>query len=357
MIARMRASPLSENAPSLEARLAQLDAQLREFETALRAHQQSHARARAIEIELAAVVERGAAILRDLASLGDQVRSAADTATREALATSTARMQAFEQRGSRLLDAYANAVRAAQQAVARAEARIDAFDERVGQELAKAGRDVREAAILLRERASTEPDTHDVRAGRGHAGRLIPALLAAVLLLAGFAGYNWLARTLRDASARAAAAERQAHDTRREANQQIASLERTAQEASREALATAARAERMINVLAAPDVRRTPLSGQRHARAASGQALWSSRGVVITGTHLPVLAATDTYQVWLVTPRGSISLGVLAPDTNGAISGAYDLPAESAGAVRGFMVTREPVGGSAHPARTVVLAS
>ena len=73
-----------------------------------------------------------------------------------------------------------------------------------------------------------------------------------MLFLAGLAAYNWATRTFRDASARADAAEREAHATRREANQQIATLERSAQQASSEALSMAARAERTIHVLPRP---------------------------------------------------------------------------------------------------------
>ena len=186
------------------------------FEAAIRSQQQSHSRIHELELELTAVVTRGAAIVRDLGAVGGQVRQAAETATRDASTEWTARLREFEQRGARVLDAYANAVRAAQQAVARAEARIEAFDERVGRELAQAGREIREAAELLRERAqdarSSESEEVPVRRGRW----LIPALLAA-LLLTGCGAYSWLMRTLNDASARAVAAERQANEARQDA--------------------------------------------------------------------------------------------------------------------------------------------
>jgi anti-sigma-K factor RskA len=354
----MRASPSLRDESSLEMQLARLEAQLREFEAALRAQQQRHGHVRTLEADLAGVVDRGAALVRELSGIRDELRQTVEAATRGALAASGARLEEFERRAARILDAYATAVRAAQQAVARAEARIDAFDERVGRELAQAGREIREAATLLRERG-TELAVSPVADGPvPHARRLIPALLAAALLLGALAAYAWVARTVRDASARADAAERQAHETQREAKQQIASIERSAQQASRDALSSAARAERMVSVLAAPDARRTVLFGQPRAVSASGQALWSpSRGVVATATGLPSLAATDTYQVWLVTPRGSISLGFLAPDAAGRATDTFDLPPDIAGSIRGFMVTREPTGGSARPSRTVVLAS
>ena len=52
----MRSEPLNRVEPSLEERLAQLDQQLRTFETSLRTQQQSHVRARDLELELASVV-------------------------------------------------------------------------------------------------------------------------------------------------------------------------------------------------------------------------------------------------------------------------------------------------------------
>ena len=350
----MRRSPRSVDDPSLEGRLGALDAQIRDFEAALKAQQHRQGHVRSLELELAALVKQGAAVVGELEDLRNRVRETADAAVREELTIPAARLQEFEQRAVRILDAYGTAVRAAQQAVARAEARIDAFDERVGRELAQAAREIRDAAALLRA-AERPPDT-PIRGSR--ARRLVPALLAAMLFLAGLLVYNWVARTLRDASARADAAEREAHATRREANQQIATLERSGQQASREALSIAARAERTTDVLAAPDVRRTVMLGQRTAADAVGQAIWSpSRGVVVTGTRLPALSAAEVYQVWLVMPRRVAALGLVTPDAEGRVSGVFDLPPEAAGSVRGFMVTREPAGGSPRPAGRVVLAS
>src|SRR5687768_756021 len=187
----MRRSPRPVDDPSLEGRLGALDAQIRDFEAALKAQQHRQGHVRSLELELAALVKRGAAVVGELEDLRNRVRETADATVRDELTVPAARLQEFEQRAARILDAYGTAVRAAQQAVARAEARIDAFDERVGRELARAGRDVREAAVLLRERSSHDPDTTDAHAAGGHARRLIPAVLAAVLLLAGLAGYNW----------------------------------------------------------------------------------------------------------------------------------------------------------------------
>ena len=341
------------NRPSLEARLAELDAQLREFESALTAQHHSQGRARSLELELAAIVERGASAVRDLASIRDRMEATARAAAREAAEGATQHVAEFEARAAKLLDAYSAAVKAANQAVARAEARIDAFDERVGHELAGAAREIRDAASLLRDRPAAAASALAPSRTR----RLVPALLAALLLLAGFIAYNSVARALRDASARAEAAEREAAATRRDANQHIATIERSAQQASGDALAAATRAERVMHVLAAPDTRRSPLQGHA-APAASGQVLWSAtRGAVLSASALPALAAEETYQAWLVTARGSVSLGMLRPDPQGTASAAFEMPPSLPGPIRGFMVTREPAGGSPRPSRLVVLAT
>lgn len=349
----MRPFPVKRDEPSLEERLSELDAQLRTFEASLRSQQQSHSRARGLELALADVVERGAAIVRDLTAIRDDVRRVAGNTAREAATPAADQLRAFEERGRRLLDAYADAVRAAQQAVARAEARIDAFDERVARELAQAGKEIREAAELLRQASTKDTTSNGVATVR----RFFPAILAAALLMLGFAGYTWLTRAVRDASTRAESAERQASDVRREATRHIASVERTTEQASEDALRRAVQAERMASIAAAPDARRMAMRGYGMAVGAAGQALWSpSLGLAITGSRLPALSEAEAYQVWVVTAGTSVSLGVLAPDRSGRISGVFDLPPglRSPG---GFMITRERGGGAPRPSPAVVLAT
>jgi hypothetical protein len=351
----MPSSPKHRDEPSLEDRLGQLDEQLRNFEASLKTQQQNHVRVRELELELAGVVERGRMVVGELTRIGDQMRQAAETAKRETLAESAARTEEFEQQRGRLLEAYDTAIREAQQVVERAEARITAFDEKVARELAQAGHEIREAATILKDDSSKRADNVTVAA---RSRRLLPALLAAALILGAVGAYSWLARMLRDASSRAAAAERQAHEVQREANQQIASIERAAQQANAEGLAAAARAERSLAVLAAPDLQRMRMTGWRNGKDSSGQAVWSaSRGVVIIATQLPTLAPAETYQVWLVTQGDSVSLGTVSPDARGRVNAFFDLPAGFDGTLRGFMLSREPRGGSPRPSRTVVLAS
>ena len=181
--------------------------------------------------------------------------------------------------------------------------------------------------------------------------------MAAALLILVVLSYSWLARMLRDASARAESAERYAAQIRREGDQQIASIERKAAQVSDAALRRATQAERIAAIVAAPDARRMSMRGYGRAVGASGQALWSSsRGVVIDGSQLPVLSDRETYQVWLVTPEHSVSLGLLAPDSAGRINGVFELP-PGLPSPKGFMITREPAGGATRPSAAVVLAT
>jgi hypothetical protein len=349
----LRASRLTRNEPSLQERLSELDAQLRNFEASLRSQQQGHSRIRALEVELASVIDRGAALVRDLAAIRDDVQRVAESAAREAASPAADQLRAFEERGRRLLDAYAEAIRAAQQAVARAEARIDAFDERVGRELADAGREIREAAELLRSGSTTQAATAPATA----ASRFVPALFAAALLILAIASYNWVTRRVGDASARADSAERQAADVRREAERRIASIERKSSEVSQDALTRAVRAERAATIVGARDVQRLPMRGYGTAADASGQALWSpTRGLSVMGGQLPLLSNGETYQLWLVTAADSVSLGLLAPDASGRINGVFDLPPRVR-SFKGLMITRERAGGAQRPSAAVVLAT
>lgn len=328
----MRASIAKRDDRSLQERLGELDAQLRSFEASLRAHQHNHSRLRELEVDLAEVLEQAASVVHDLSAIRDEVRRAAESVARDAATPAANHLKTFEERGARLLDAYAEAVRAAQQAVARAEARIEAIDQRIARELV--------------------PADKESRVGR----RLGPALAAAALLILGVAGYLLMTRSVREASGRAATAEREAADVRREANERIASVERKLAQVSDDMLTRAAHAERMASILAARDARRMPMRGYGKARGASGEALWnSSRGLVITGSGLPVLSDREVYQVWFVSATGSVSLGVLTPDRSGHLTGVFDLPGTLS--PTGFMITREVAGGAKRPSAAVVLAT
>lgn len=222
---------------------------------------------------------------------------------------------------------------------------------------------VREALAVMRSHgAQPEPTAvaaldppHERASGRYLVATII-LLLVAVATLA-VLGYRF--RTELEAmETRTAAAEERTSQLTRLLDTQIKGSEQTLQRLSAEALTTAARAERLANVLAAPDVRTYPLRGQRTAAAAEGQVFFSpSRGVVLTASRLPPTQADQVYQVWVTTTRGPISLGFASPDALGRASAAHDISPDVSDTVIGFMLSLEPTGGNVKPAGPIVLTS
>jgi hypothetical protein len=118
--------------------------------------------------------------------------------------------------------------------------------------------------------------------------------------------------------------------------------------------AMANRAQRMADVLAAPDLLRFSLSG---ADGASGQAMVSrSRGFVVRGSLLPSPPANGSYQAWLLTRTTAVKVGPLAAEPDGTFTLAQPMPAVPR-AIVGVMVTEEPVNGGDAPSRTTILTS
>lgn len=227
---------------------------------------------------------------------------------------------------------------------------------------------VGEALALLRARIPPEPGTAALDEPEPrlahvpvlHSRGAAIALLTALVALAGLSLYtrSSLGRELRETTARAAAAEERVTQLQQLVEQENRNTSQTVQRLSAEALASAARAERLANVLAAADVRSYPMRGQRTAAAAEGQVFFSpSRGIALTASKLPATSSQQVYQVWLVTTRGPIGLGFVSPDTQGRAGAAFDSPPELSGHVIGFMLSLEPTGGEGKPTGPIVLAS
>ena len=114
------------------------------------------------------------------------------------------------------------------------------------------------------------------------------------------------------------------------------------------------RAQRVAEVLAAPDLLRFNLWG---AGGASGQALVSrSRGFVVSGSQLPTPPANGTHQAWLLTRTTAVKMGSLAAEPDGTVRLAQEMPAVPR-AIVGVMVTEEPVKGGDRPSVARVLTS
>lgn len=227
---------------------------------------------------------------------------------------------------------------------------------------------VSEALVLLRSQASRQPDASAIAQPQpsaatptlGYTRGTTVALFVALAALTAFSAYTFWAFSveLRDTTARAAAAEERFTRLQQRVDTETREAGRMMQRLIADATTSATRAERLANVLAAADVQAYPMRGQRTAAAADGQMYSSaSRGVALSGAKLPPLSANQTYQVWLVTTRGSIGLGFVAPDAQGRVSAAFDTPADLPGNVTGFMLSLEPTGGNAKPTGPIVLAS
>jgi hypothetical protein len=184
--------------------------------------------------------------------------------------------------------------------------------------------------------------------------------LAVLLLALGFAAAGgfawWLQRQATAAATRAAAAERQSQLATEAANQRIEIARTDAARQISQARESAARAQVVSDVLAAPDLVRVLLSGGDETTGKyAGQLLWSrSRGLVFSSSRLPP-PSSGTYQLWLTTATQPVSVRIFAPDVAGSVTIATDDPPRPP-AVTGAMVTLEPVGGSPSPTGPTFLA-
>jgi hypothetical protein len=184
---------------------------------------------------------------------------------------------------------------------------------------------------------------------------------AAVVLAAGTLlafGLAWQSqRQARQASARASEVERQSRLAQESATEQLAVSRKAAEKDISQARAAAAAAQTIATVLAAPDLIRYNLAGQGAGAPVSAQLLWSrSRGMVFTGSRLPVPASNTTYQLWLLTAGEPVSAATFVPDEAGRVTLALDTPPRVPRPVISVSVTIEPSGGSPMPSGEMLLA-
>lgn len=108
-------------------------------------------------------------------------------------------------------------------------------------------------------------------------------------------------------------------------------------------------AEARMAVLTAPDLTQVNLQAQPVAPRASGRAFLSrGQGLVFTASNLPPLRTGRAYQLWIVTPRATLSAGLLQVDDNGRVAQTFDAPADLPPSVI-IAVTEEPEGGVPAP--------
>lgn len=202
-----------------------------------------------------------------------------------------------------------------------------------------------ERAVATATEAAPPP-----RRGWGALGMVFVAAVA----LAGLTFFGlWMQRRvdarLDDAALRISEAERQRDATiaatREEAERQVA-----------DARQTAAQAQIVSNVLAAPDLVRYWLTGPGGDATAYGQVLFSrSRGLVFSATRLDPPGSGQTYQLWLLTRGGPVNAALIAPDSAGRVTHATDVPLTVQGRLTGAILTVAPAGGGADPSDGRVL--
>ena len=191
--------------------------------------------------------------------------------------------------------------------------------------------------------------------------RPLYAVVALVIALAALALFGfWTQRRvdarLTEAAARVADAERQSEATTAAAKQEAAETREEAARQIADARQTAAQAQIVGNVLAAPDLLRYRLRPEDATSRAYGQVLFSrSRGMVFSALRLPAAADGKTYQLWLVSSGGPVNAGLVVPDAEGRVTLASDVPLTTTARVSGAFVTLEAAGGATQPSTDRVL--
>lgn len=193
-------------------------------------------------------------------------------------------------------------------------------------------------------------------ADEGHRANLmlkVSAVVAVALVVIAAAAGWFLQRQASLATTRANAAERQAEQVVSSASQQMAAARQESAKQIAEAKEASTRAQRVSDVLAAPDLVRYNIAGSGPS-AISGQVLWSrSRGVVFSGLRVPAAPAGMTYQLWLLTDGLPATAGTFNPEPNGRVTFTADSPRVPRPVV-GAALTLEPAGGSQTPSEMLV---
>jgi anti-sigma-K factor RskA len=178
---------------------------------------------------------------------------------------------------------------------------------------------------------------------------------AAVVLLIAAGWFAWrLESQVRASAEQLNETQRQLRLTTESAARQINETQVQANRAISEAQELTTRTQLISDVLAAPDLIRFPLVGRDTLESATGQVLWSrSRGILVfTASGLPAPSQDSTYQVWLLTRTGAVSVATFDPDSGGraTVTAMPKVPP-----LVGAMVTMERKGGSETPSSEPLL--
>ncbi len=321
-------------------------------------------------------------------------------------------LRQIEAQTSRVTEACLTAVDQALKGFERAEARMGALEQDLQREMGTLSREVREAVAELRlgapqlgarqpwsldnvvrlhnelradgapqasggrglalaealdvepvPSAATAPAARDVvpatavpdppRVSRGFQW-IAGAVMAALVVFAIYVQAEVRAG-LRDATARAAAAERGAEDTRARAAREIAVAQQAADARLQDAQRAARSAQMVAMIASAADLRRFDLTGAEGQGAA--QILWSrTQGLALTAVGVPAPPDGQAYQVWLMTPEAATSAGLMPVDADGRATLVVASPPNLPRPVVRAVITREPAAGSDVPTGPLALS-
>jgi exonuclease VII large subunit len=211
------------------------------------------------------------------------------------------------------------------------------------------------------ERAAPMAQAHEPAASMAPAApvwRRTPVVAAAVvaLLLGGFGVYlQWQVQGgLRDAAARAEAAERGASEVRAQARQEFDARQKVADQRLEAAQEAARSAQTLASIAAASDLRRFELTSRD--RTVAAQALVSpAQGVAFSAPSLPAPPAGRAYQLWLIGPDRATSVGVIP--AGGRTSLTFATPSPLPRTLVRASITLEPASGSTSPTSPAFLIS
>jgi anti-sigma-K factor RskA len=115
--------------------------------------------------------------------------------------------------------------------------------------------------------------------------------------------------------------------------------------------------ERLLALLALPDVKIVTLAGTEHAPRAGARLLWDAKREewTVISHDLPSLPPGKTYQLWFLTSEGAIPSGTFQPDPHSRGIIQTKLPPGRAD-IAGAAVSLEPAGGVLQPTGNIVLA-
>jgi hypothetical protein len=209
---------------------------------------------------------------------------------------------------------------------------------------------------LLQLPAATEATEH--RSEQPIPWRWRVAVVGLGVAVVAAVGFGWhLQNQVQVAAGRAQEAEIQSQKAAADATRQATEAREEAAREITSAREMANRAERIGNVLAAPDLIRYTLSGGTGAPAASGQALWSrTRGFVFSGSRIPPPPPNGAHQVWLLTRLAPLKAATFVPQPDGTVT-LVEQGLNVPRAVVGVMVTAEGTDGSDTPSGEPILTS